>query len=255
MLTFTLTNFSGLPDLFTLTGVGFSDFLPAGVAVGPIPNVANTCGGTLTGFTPGSTVITLAGGTIDGAGTCAISVLVVGNTAGPKNNVTAPVMSTEGGIGNTASAQLYVGTLPPVLTKTFGAIGLGLNSTTTLTFSMANLNNDKTLTQVAFTDPFPSGLQLASPAGVAGTCDPDTITAAAGGSSVAVTNAVLLPSASCSFTVNVKGVVPGLAINTTSALVSAEAPPGDPAAANIMIGNRIRLLMPPIWTKANLLSP
>ncbi|HEY1474866.1 MAG TPA: Ig-like domain repeat protein, partial [Pseudolabrys sp.] len=70
------------------------------------PNATVTvCGGTLTA-TAGS--IVLSGGTINANQQCVVSVPVTGTTAGTKTNTTGAVTSTNGGTGNTATAQLIV---------------------------------------------------------------------------------------------------------------------------------------------------
>jgi hypothetical protein len=111
-LTFTITNPNSAT---TLTGVDFTDSLPAGMAVDTTPGVVNGCGGTFTA-TAGASSVSLAGGTVPPAG-CIISVTVKGTTAGTKNNVTTAVTSTNGGTGNTASATLEV-TVPITINTT-----------------------------------------------------------------------------------------------------------------------------------------
>jgi uncharacterized repeat protein (TIGR01451 family) len=100
-LTFTITNPNGSP----LTGVGFSDTLPAGLTV-PDSSVP-VCGGTLT-TTNATGVISLAGATVAGSGQCQFSVTVTGTTGGTKNNLTGPLNTNETGPGGTASASINV---------------------------------------------------------------------------------------------------------------------------------------------------
>ena len=103
-MTFTLTN----PNAATaLTGVGFTDALPAGLVVATPNGLANTCGGTVTA-TAGSGSISLTSATLAGAATCSFSVNVTGTTAGTKNNTTGAITSVEGGSGGTAVASLNV---------------------------------------------------------------------------------------------------------------------------------------------------
>ena len=74
-LTFTITN----PNTTTtLTGVAFTDALPAGLQVAATPNVVPGCGA----FTPaaGATNLTFSGGSIAPSGTCTVSVDVTGPT-------------------------------------------------------------------------------------------------------------------------------------------------------------------------------
>src|SRR5579859_3035322 len=101
LLSFTISNPNSDPNPnVTLTGIQFTDSLPAGLIVAP-PNQlnGNNCGGTLTA-TPGSSSISLSGGTIDpqvqlrpqpksvqrmdpvASGSCFISVVLTATTVG-----------------------------------------------------------------------------------------------------------------------------------------------------------------------------
>src|SRR5262249_50310503 len=73
-----------------LTGVGFGDSLPAGLAVANPNGLTGSCGaGTITtGTVSGSSVVNLSGGTIAAGGSCTFSVNVVGTTGGHKVNTT-----------------------------------------------------------------------------------------------------------------------------------------------------------------------
>ncbi len=103
-LTFTLTN----PNAGTaLTGVGFTDTLPAGLVVATPNGLASTCGGTVTAVA-GAGSVALVNGGLPASGSCTITVNVTGTTGGVKNNTTSAVTSTEGGTGGTASASLTV---------------------------------------------------------------------------------------------------------------------------------------------------
>src|SRR5205807_5561555 len=101
-LTFTIQN----PNTnVTLTGIAFTDNLPAGLVVASTPNLSNTCGGTATAV-GGSGSVSLSAGTLAAGASCTISVDVTGTTAGAKSNTTGAISSTEGGTGtasNTAS--------------------------------------------------------------------------------------------------------------------------------------------------------
>jgi hypothetical protein len=102
-LTFTLKN----SNATALHGIGFTDTLPSGLIVA-IPNgLTGACGGAVTAV-PASNSITLVGGTLAAGASCKVSVTVIGTTVGLKTNTTGYVTSTEGGRGNTASANLSV---------------------------------------------------------------------------------------------------------------------------------------------------
>src|SRR5262249_56100486 len=88
-LSFTITN----PNSSTsLTGVGFTDTLPAGLTT---PNNAGSsqCGGTLT--VTGNNLITLTGATIAASSNCTFSVTGTGTTGGGKKQPTRAVPSPQ----------------------------------------------------------------------------------------------------------------------------------------------------------------
>jgi uncharacterized repeat protein (TIGR01451 family) len=96
----------------SLSGIGFSDPLPAGVTVatsGP----SSICGGTLTTTAPSS--VSFTSGTVAARGSCSLSIPVTGATSGLKVNPTSTLNSTEGGVGNAATATLVVNTATAVV--------------------------------------------------------------------------------------------------------------------------------------------
>jgi hypothetical protein len=101
-LAFTITNPNAT---FALSGIGFTDALPAGLTIAGEPT--NTCGGSFAGD-PGSNNFGLNGGQISPASSCTVSVPIAATTTGALTDTTTQVLSAEGGIGNTASAGLTV---------------------------------------------------------------------------------------------------------------------------------------------------
>ncbi|MBI3537647.1 MAG: DUF11 domain-containing protein, partial [Chloroflexi bacterium] len=102
ILSFTISN----PNLSSsLSGIGFTDTLPAGVTVatgGP----TTMCSGTVSTTAPST--ITFSGGSLAANTNCTFSITVTGATSGTKNNTTTAVTSTEGGNGNIASGSVVV---------------------------------------------------------------------------------------------------------------------------------------------------
>lgn len=109
-LTITLTN----PNAVAIAGTAFNDAYPAGLANAAVPNVTNSCGGTVTA-TPGGSSLTLSGGVIPASGSCSVSVFVVPNTEGPMVN-TLPAGSVTSAnapsSGAPATATLIVSAAP-----------------------------------------------------------------------------------------------------------------------------------------------
>jgi streptogramin lyase len=102
-LTFTLTN----PNSTSLTGVSFTDPLPAGLIVATPNGLTGSCGGTVTAV-PGSSSVALTGGTIAASGSCIFSVTVTGIDLGPWTNHTGNVSADGAPGGSAASAGITV---------------------------------------------------------------------------------------------------------------------------------------------------
>jgi len=236
-LTFTITNPAA--NAVALTGVAFSDTLPTGLTVANA--TATVCGGTLTTTAP--TGIALTGATIAASGQCQFSVNVTGAAAGQFTNTTGNVTSTNGGTGNTATANLTVAT-PPTITKAFGAATILVGANTSLTFTLNNPNTSLALTGIAFSDTLPAGLQVATPNGLTTTCS-GTVTAAAGSGSISLTGGALAANASCTISLNVTGVSAGVQNNTTGPISSTESGVG--ATSNTA---SITVIGPPSIAKA-----
>ena len=110
-LSFTITNPNASASL---SGVAFTDTLPAGLVVATPNGLAGSCGGGAITATAGS--VSLSGATLAASAACNFSVNVTGMTAGTQNNTTSTVGSNEGGPGGAASASLVVQTpAAPVL--------------------------------------------------------------------------------------------------------------------------------------------
>jgi uncharacterized repeat protein (TIGR01451 family) len=224
-LTFTIANPN---STVTLTGVAFTDTLPAGLTV---PSTsAPVCGGTLTTTAP--TGIALSGATIAANSQCQFTMTVTGAASGNYTNTTGPVSSTEGGTGNTASANLTVAT-PPSISKAFGASTIPLNGTTSLTLTITNPNSTVALTGVAFTDNLPAGLVVATPNGLVNTCS-GTVTATAGSGTVSLSGSTVAASSSCTVVVNVQGTSAGVKNNSVQA-TSNEGGTGNTANASLTV--------------------
>ena len=208
-LTLTITNL----DIFSsLTGVAFTDNLPAGLVVSAPNELSSSCGGTAVA-TAGSSTVSLAGGTLAAAGSCSISLVVIATTAGVKNN-SVTVTSTNGGTGNTATATITV-VAPPDITKVFGVASLLLNRSTSLTLTITNPNFSSSLTGVAFTDSLPAGIVVSTPNGLSSSCG-GTAVATAGSSTVSLAGGTLAAAGSCSISVNVTATIAGVKINSVT---------------------------------------
>ena len=201
-----------------LSGVNFSDVFPAGLTVNNPSNVSGTCGGTVTA-TSGSNLVRLSGGSLAAGANCVISVTVKATTAGMKNNVTGIVGSTEGGIGNTASATLLV-VAPPIVSEAFSPDAIISGGTVSLSFTIINPNPGQSLTGVGFNDVLPTGLVVATPSGLTGSCGGGTITATPETGSIQLSGATLAANQQCAFSVTILDNNAGATSSTNSLVVN-----------------------------------
>jgi fimbrial isopeptide formation D2 family protein/uncharacterized repeat protein (TIGR01451 family) len=237
-LTITLSNPTSATA--SLTGVNFTDTFPAGLVVAATPASTNTCGGTYTDtsngtITAGDTGIKLTGVTLAPNATCSVTVKVSSTTAGAYVNTTGAVGSTNGGAGTTATATLTVGR--PGLSKAFSVNPIAVGGSSVLTLTLSN-PTATAMTAAAFTDTYPTGMSnTGTPAG-ATTCAGGTVTAAASGSSVALTGGTIPANGSCTVTVNVSSTLS--TTNTVPAgglTVSGGGSNGTAAAATLLVYN------------------
>src|SRR5579872_266732 len=170
-LTFTIAN----PNSGTsLTGVGFSNTLPAGLIVATPNGVTGSCGGGTITAAAASNSISLSGASLTSvapSNSCTFSVNVTGTTAGVKSEVTGAVTSNEGGAGSTASASITV-VAAPVITLTLSHTGnftAGQNGAT-YNLVVANAGTSPTAGLITVTEVAPTGMSLVSIAGTGWTC-------------------------------------------------------------------------------------
>jgi len=216
------------PNTFALTNVAFIDDL-----VGEQPGLfvasagVNTCGGSVT-FTrhvgdANDNIINLSGGNVPAQvtnpGECYVEVNVTSTTAGNLINTIQVGELTANGIDgvtpvtvtNTSPASATITVIavePPSMSKTFSPNTIYVGETSQLTIRINNNDADTNLTNVSFTDNLPAGVVLATPVastmtgcGTVGV----TLTAAAGGTSVALSGGTITPAIDCVIKVNVTG--------------------------------------------------
>jgi uncharacterized repeat protein (TIGR01451 family) len=221
-LTFTITNGS---QAYAETGLGFTETLPVGVTLAN-GVTSNTCSGTLTNsanaaLSAGDTTVKLASGTLAlGQTSCTISVNVTSAAAATYNNLTANVTGLSANLGNSATATLVV-TPPPVLSKTFSPVEVGVAQISTLTFTITNATGNPAQASLAFTDTLPANLVLANGTS-SNTCN-GTLTDAANNPLAANATSIKLAggtmtsgTASCTITVNVLSNTPAAYTNNTT---------------------------------------
>jgi predicted outer membrane repeat protein len=220
----------------TLTGVGFTATvnLPGSINVVSPGSLTNTCGGTASAT---SSSVSLSGVSLAGSGSCSLSMTVQGVTAGAVSSAVT-VTSSNGGTGNTSTAQMTV-VAPPTISASFGAASVPLGSGTTFTVNIANPNStaagDLTGVGVSVTLPSSTGtLVVGATPGIVNTCG-GSVTASAGSSSISLSGGSVSHSGSCAVTVNVTGTAAGAAALTTGAVGSTQGGTGLTAGASIAV--------------------
>ncbi|MDP2226200.1 MAG: hypothetical protein Q8J78_01810 [Moraxellaceae bacterium] len=254
-LTITLT----ANNATAITGVNFVDTFPLGLVVAPTPGLNYTCtGGTVTGATAGSSVLSLSGATIPASSSCLVRVNVTSSQTGEFVNTTGTVYTNNGGTFGPALATLNV-LAPPQITKTFSpssiAVGNGTDanwSTLSITFSNPTTAT-VSLTGIGVQDFFPANVvthntpNRTSNCGGSGTAASrfqirnaantgweDTF--AGGRVAVRVQNVTLAPNTTCTVSVRVRSATAGAYTNVTTAVTSTNGGNGSTATAILTVG-------------------
>ena len=225
-LTITLTN----PTAIAMTAVGFTDTFPNTGDGAPgnmtLFNTTTTssCGGALTdsagaALAVGSGSIKLSGGTISANNVCTITVNVKAPTGGLYSN-TIPVgaLSTSGG-SNTAQAAATLQIASPQVSKSFaGTKTVGVNTPIAMTIRLTNVTG-AAITNVAFTDSYPTGLvnstTVVTNTGCGGTATASAIATNPG--TLILSNGTIAAGSSCTLSVNVQSATSGSYTNTIAA--------------------------------------
>ena len=244
----TLTVGNGLAS--GLTGVAFTDTYPAGLVNAAVPNVATTCGGTVTA-TAGANVIFITGGSVAALSTCTVSVDVTSNTAGVYANTSDGVSSTQtGAAGNGSNTASLTVIGPPQATMTFSPPSTRISLDTQLIITISNPNTTTALTGVSFTDTYPALLlNTTNPNPTLNCTAGSTATrtgGAASGSTIGISGGSLAPGGSCTVVVNVSSATAGSYVNSTGPIASANGGTGTAATATLVVSN----LNAPTVTKA-----
>ncbi|MFN5994400.1 MAG: beta strand repeat-containing protein, partial [Betaproteobacteria bacterium] len=205
-LTFTLTNGAGNP---AQSGINFTNSLPTGVTVAASPSIASTCpsGVGAVAATGGASSITVTGASMSaGQATCTISVPVTSRVVGTYTNTAARFSSLARVTNNVVDTTLTV-TAQPTLTKTirstasnlFGGVGLNAN----LRWTIVLPSGFSTISGISFNDTLPTGMVIATPLAIEADCNSPTVTATAGGTTIAVSDVLAIAGRTCGITVQV----------------------------------------------------
>ncbi len=200
-------------------------YLLNGASTSPVGGLLNAC-------TSGKTVEAPASGPVAaepisvGTYTSNGSVLFTGSTLGIRMT-----NANGSGIGNDAAFDdIKILDVSPTLDKSFSPTTQYVGRTSTLTFTITNTSELASKEGWSFTDNLPSGLTVASPAKASTTCPGGQVTAASGGTSVAMKGNLNAREASCAVTVDVTATKQGSFNNGPSNVTSTGLnPPGEAA--------------------------
>ncbi len=203
--TSTLTLTLGNPNASALTlTAAFVDTLPAGVVIADPANIGGTC--TLGSVTAPANSIAYAIGAEIPAGGCTITVAVTSDTGGSyTNTVPAGALVTDGGANlDPATAGLVVQTpTPPTVQKAFSPTTINPGDVSRLTISLGNANDGDITLNADLVDSLPSGVTVANPADLGGTCTIGSVTAAPGTGTITYANGAPIPPGGCTIAVDV----------------------------------------------------
>ncbi len=204
------------PNNAVLSGLTFTDTMPAGMYVANPPNPSvGTCGGTLTAV-PDSNSFTFSGGTLGANKRCTITLNVTMNVHGNRTNtIPAGGVTTFNGVSNTQAAQASLTNLPGVsISKFFTPDEVVAGETSLLTIRIKNTGNIS-LSNMNFTDNLPAGLLIDDSPASTNACG-GTLQAAAGTGQIRLIDGDIIagPDTTCDIVVPIVGSAPGFYTNT-----------------------------------------
>ncbi len=222
-VTIVLSNNSATP----LTGVNFTDTMPANLTVFGTPATPQCNGGTITNSINS---VTLTGGSIPANSTCTIAFSVTSAVPGSgttyENTIPANAISTTEGPKNTSIIRtgtdltvVNAYTLPVGVSKNFQTNPISPGSTSRLRITIT-APIDTALSGLTVIDNLVSGLVIAASPAPTESCPGGTLTAVAGTNFIRFTNLtanVLAANASCNIDVWVTSTVPGTYSNVIPA--------------------------------------
>ncbi|QFU76769.1 hypothetical protein EY643_14520 [Halioglobus maricola] len=209
-----------------ITGVAFTDDLPAGMLVADPDNSYTTCNGpTVIDAVPGNSSVAFSGATLAPLASCELRFDVIATgTENWVNEIPAGGVTADGGLlnRNPISATLnYIPLEVPLISKSIEPGVAVPGESSLLTIEIRNADQD--LTNVQVTDYFtmdgttgtlPNGMRIAAAPEATTTCPGGIVSAAPGSQSVGLSGASLAADASCTVQVRVTSTTVGTITNT-----------------------------------------
>jgi uncharacterized repeat protein (TIGR01451 family) len=168
------------------------------------------------------------GGFVASNGVAPLSASVWGGDAGTTasggfaGGINYGALAGSSGTTATVAASAVIGVsagceCTPTVAKSFGTSPIVPGSPSVMSVAVTNNNPDLSLTSMAFTDTYPSGLVNAAAPNPAKSCTVANLAAAANGGSFAVSAATIPPGSTCTYTVTTTATSPGDKVNTIAA--------------------------------------
>lgn len=135
----------------------------------------------------------------------------------------------------------------PSIAKSFGTSPISPGAPSVMSVAVTNNNPDLALTAMAFTDTYPSGLVNAATPSPTRSCTTATLSAAAGGTSFAVSAATVPAGSTCTYTVTTTATSSGDKVNTiaagalTGSYGNVAVASLDPASATIQVSAPLKI--------------
>jgi uncharacterized repeat protein (TIGR01451 family) len=161
----TMTVVLNNPNGYALLNTAFTDNFPAGLKLTASPNPTTTCGGVVTA-TPGSSTVSLSGGTIPTTGSCNVTAQVEPSTPNTfqnsnlTNTIPASGVTTSQGITNSSaiqgSVQVQTGA---AIAKSFSPATIQTGQTSVLKLTLQTFNGTA-ITLAGVTDNMPANVTV-----------------------------------------------------------------------------------------------
>ncbi|HEY2169730.1 MAG TPA: hypothetical protein VGJ30_08905 [Candidatus Angelobacter sp.] len=222
-LTFTLTNPNPATDL---TGVSFSDDMPAGLLIANPDSLGGTCDTSVVTLTP--TNISLVGTVILANSSCTLSIDVLATAAGDQVNTTGAVTSVEGGTGGTATATVSVVVPDLTITKSHTGNFVRPQTGATYTITVSNIGGADTSALITVNDNLPAGLTATDFSGTNWNCTLSPLQCTRGDVLFAGTSFEPI-----TLTVNVAANAPSSVTNTATVSGGAESNTANDSASDV----------------------
>jgi hypothetical protein len=204
-LTITLANSAGANSTLT---AALTDNLPPGMDIATPPQVATTCGGAVSSAAQ-SVTLDAASSTIPAGGSCTVEVNVtVGGIGTFDNVIPAGALQTTTGTNASSATATLTAHIPPAISKAFNPQTVAVDTPSTLTITIVNLDPGAATLTAPLVDAFPPGLVVATPANASSTCS-GPLAAASGDGSVTLDVGAIVPSGGCAITLDVTASAAG----------------------------------------------